>query len=374
MTGACRTASVGIVSLGAIAIFHPGCGLPVGGSELQCWLLARRLARESGIRVTLYVGSMGQSIATAESVEIRPLVPVGRDLRLTWSRAFRALAILARSGHDVFVTRSASGINGVVWMASRLSGARHVHMCAHDRECAGEVDSTLSPLARRLHGLAMRRADLLLCQTESQRKRLSERLGREAVVSPNLLPPLPTPPSEARSGVLWVGRDVEWKRPELFIEIARSVPEERCTMVCQPQPGRDMSRLIRASPPNLSVLPGLSFEETSRLFAAHRVFVCTSTEEGFPNVILQAAQVGTPVVTLGVDPDGLISQHEGGIVCGDVGHAVRAIHCLLTDAQTWQKYSRGASEMAQSVGRRADEAVTLILALARGDRDGKETR
>ena len=39
-----RPISVGIVSLAACAVAAPECGFPVGGSEVQLWLWARKLA------------------------------------------------------------------------------------------------------------------------------------------------------------------------------------------------------------------------------------------------------------------------------------------------------------------------------------------
>ena len=65
--------SVGIVSPAACAVAHPEMGLPIGGSELQLFLLAKTLARQGDFDVTLYVADMGQERAVDEGVRGRHL-------------------------------------------------------------------------------------------------------------------------------------------------------------------------------------------------------------------------------------------------------------------------------------------------------------
>jgi len=355
--------SIAVVSLGACALTEPGSDFPVGGAELQLDLLAKKLAEQPGFRVALYVADVGQDEREEEAVLIRPLVVMARDLRLTLFKSVAILRRLARERHDLYVTRSASGINGLVFLASRLSGGRHLHMCAHDDECSGKVDATLSRMARRFHRLAMRRADAIACQTEAQREALRQYYNRDAAVCPNLPPP--APPEEAgqpRDGVLWVGRDVEWKRPELFVELATRLPDHTFTMVCQPQPGRDVGRLGANAPDNLKIVPGLPFRETERLFATHQVFVNTSRVEGFPNTFLQAAAAGTPIVSLSVDPGGLIARRKAGFVCdGWSEKAVGGVRKLTESSTLFAEYSANARRLADALRESSREAIGSLV-------------
>jgi len=359
---------VGLVSLGACAITEPESGFPVGGSELQLWLLAARLARVEGARVTLYVCDLGQGERERDGVRVRPLVRVGRDLRLTAMNAWRILRRLAEARHRLYVTRSASGINGLVSLAARRAGGRHLHMCAHDDECAGLADATLSAAARWLHRTALRRADVLACQTEAQRRTLLRRFGRTAEIAPNLPPRRADAADTERSGALWVGRDVDWKQPEMFADLARRLPEHPFTMICQPQPGRDAARLARAEAPNLRFLPGLPYRQTERLFAAHRLFVNTSRAEGFPNTFLQAAAAGTPIVSLAVDPDGVIGRYGAGVVCGgDPNALVAAVGETLDREDLWRARSEGARRLYSAWEPAADAVVGLVRRAALAD-------
>jgi glycosyltransferase involved in cell wall biosynthesis len=54
------------------------------------------------------------------------------------------------------------------------------------------------------------------------------------------------------------------------------------------------------------------YEEVDGYFAVTDLFINTSTDEGFPNTFLQSLACGTPVLSLKVNPDGLLSKHDIG--------------------------------------------------------------
>jgi len=357
--------SVAVVSLGAVALIEPHSDFPVGGAELQCHLLAKRLAQEPDFLVTLYVADLGQPPKKENRLLIRPLTALTKTLRLTPGKALAVIRQLASERHLIYITRSASGLNGLVSLAARRAAGRYLHMCAHDNEASGQLDATLSFLARKLHNLAISRADSITCQTPAQRTALRSRYGREAAIIPNLIPPADPHSPEPRAGALWVGRDVEWKRPELFLQLAHRIRNHPFTMICQPQPDRHLARLRDAAPDNLKLIPGLPFDETNRLFAAHQVFVCTSAAEGYPNTFLQAAAAGTPILSLTVDPGQSIRRHNAGIVCdNDLDRLVAATEELLEKPDVWREYHAGAKAWAAAHANAENPVIPLIRSLA----------
>jgi len=346
--------SVGIVSPGAAAVTEPDCGFPVGGAEVQLYAIARHLAALQDVEAVLYVADLGQPERVEDGVRIVPLVRMDRSLALAWFRAPQIVWRLVRGRHHVYLTQSASGINGLALLAARLSGGCFLHMCADDLEAEGRPNATLSRAAEMLHHAALRRADAVTCQSPAQQASIRRAYGREAMVMPNLPPPARHPPLDpaARDGVLWVGRDVECKQPEQFLELARRLPGHRFTMVCQVQPGRDLDRL--RPPANLTLIPGLPFQETSRLFGRHRVLVSTSTTEGYPTIFLEAGAAGTPIVSLRVDPSGIIRRYGAGFVCdGSLQELVRRVGDLLDQPSLWQRCHEGALRLAEQEERTA---------------------
>jgi hypothetical protein len=139
--------TIGIISLTALAVTRPETGLPIGGTEVQLYLLAKALAGE-GFEVTLYVADMGQGVQMDGGVRLKPLLPLGEGLRLLPRRFPLALARLVRARHRLCITQGPSAVNGLAGVAARLSGGLHMHMCAHDDEASGLGDVTLSRPAK----------------------------------------------------------------------------------------------------------------------------------------------------------------------------------------------------------------------------------
>jgi glycosyltransferase involved in cell wall biosynthesis len=82
-------------------------------------------------------------------------------------------------------------------------------------------------------------------------------------------------------------------------------------------------------------------------FARARALLCTSDFEGFPNTFLDAGRFGVPVISLSVDPDGVIAREQGGFIAdGDIDRLIGAIKSFAEE-----------SEVARAAGRRLYEYV-----------------
>ena len=83
---------------------------------------------------------------------------------------------------------------------------------------------------------------------------------------------------------------------------------------------------------NVTLINHVPFAEVQRLFDRAKVFVNTSEQEGFPNTFIQAGLGRTPIVSLRVDPDGMIERTGCGYVCSDAEKEMaRAVGTLLRD-------------------------------------------
>jgi glycosyltransferase involved in cell wall biosynthesis len=360
--------SVGIVSLGACAVTEPGCGFPIGGAELESLQIAQALAAAGGFDVTLYVADVGQPTRREAGMTIRPIVRMSPELHFSARQLFRLFYHLLRGRHDLYVTRSASGVNGLVSAAALAVGRTHLHMCssASDKECAGRPDSSLSSVARRFQEFAMRHAYAVSCHSAQQAEVFQRTYGRTAMIFPTPLPPSSAPVTGPRAGALWVGRDAPGKQADVFIQLAARLPAHRFTLVCQPDPTQDITRLRKIAPANLTLHEGLPFSEAHALFGRHRVFVSTSVTEGiFPQTFLQAGQAGTPILSLIVDAGGTLEERNAGIVCGgDFDRLVEAVRALLEDDGRWRSYERGARAWWQDRVIEEKRMVGLMRAIA----------
>ena len=139
------------------------------------------------------------------------------------------------------------------------------------------------------------------------------------------------------------------KQPDLFLDLAERLPRQSCVMIVNAeadQEGLHQRILERAQAmPNLALHVNVPLSEMEQHFARARVFVNTSTYEGFPNTFVQAALNGVPVVSWRVDPDRLLSQEVIGLCAG--GSFDRLLE-LVEDCCA-------SEEKRKALGRRAQE-------------------
>jgi glycosyltransferase involved in cell wall biosynthesis len=173
---------------------------------------------------------------------------------------------------------------------------------------------------------AVRTADLIIAQTDDQAIAIRRSLGSRVRVEvcPSFGPEMSATKDGPRDTILWVGANKPVKRPAQFLEIARHGPESfRYVMV-----GKELDPDWAGAAP-VHLVGSMSPGELVRVYQKSHVLVYPSSVEGFPNTFLEAWSCGTPVVSVGLDPGGVISAHGLGWVCEDAAGAAR----ILCDTQ-----------------------------------------
>ncbi|HVO46547.1 MAG TPA: glycosyltransferase [Steroidobacteraceae bacterium] len=355
-----------------------------GGAEFQIDCLLEVLASQHRFEI-FYVTSR---VAPDQSPPAYRIVQVGDSSRpprfgyLTY--APQMYAALRELQPQVIYQRVACGYSGVAAHYALRNGARFLWHVAHDSDV--EPDASLegrNPIRRYLEKRSveygLRHADCIVAQTSDQARLLERHYQRtpDAII-PNFHP-WPSEPSD-KSGpltVAWIASVKKWKQPQAFVQLAqalRDVPDVRFVMAGPMQAGpgnREWATgLLReiAATPNLEYLGELSQSEVNRLLARAHVFVNTSEREGFPNTFIQAWMRDAAVVSLNVDPEGLLSRQGMGICCfGSRQNMVESVRALLSDRQRREDLAGRARVHARSKHslRNAQALVDLFAGPAR---------
>ncbi len=170
-------------------------------------------------------------------------------------------------------------------------------------------------------------SDGFVVQNERQREAAERRFRKPVRVIPNGVWPIEVASGPRGDAIVWIGAMWRVKRPELFLEVARRMPDREFVMVGG---GGELETRIRTEAKalsNVTMAGRLPRSETDRVLRNASVLVNTSSIEGFPNAFLEAWNNGVPVVTFS-DVDGIVRSEGVGKVCATVDEMVVAIRDL----------------------------------------------
>jgi glycosyltransferase involved in cell wall biosynthesis len=327
----------------------------IGGESVQHVLLARAW-RDLGHEVTMIVYDDGQGarrvvdgITTIAAYKRRAGLP---GLRFFHPRASRLFAALMAADADVYYQSPAGAATGITAWFCRATGRQFIFRVASDSDCEREHGRLPLWRDRRLYDYGLKRADLVAAQTTVQANMLREHHRIESSVI-NMLVETPRQRAVAKDiDVLWLGNLRSLKRPELVLELARELPHVKFALAGGPMPGASGSTYfedVKAAAmrlPNVLMPGAVRYTDTGEWFDRARIFLNTSSIEGFPNTFLQAWIRAVPVVSF-FDPDGLIRRLQLGAVPATLDDMREAIRGFL-DVDVYR----------ENTGRRARDFVS----------------
>jgi glycosyltransferase involved in cell wall biosynthesis len=140
--------------------------------------------------------------------------------------------------------------------------------------------------------------------------------------------------SEKQIDLLWVSRCQQLKRPHLYLDLVEALPDARCTMIC-PSEDKELWDSVAeraAKLPNLELIEKVPYHEIQEYYDRARVFVNTSTFEGFPNSFIQSGMGHAALLSLCIDPDGMIQVFGSGILAdGSMEKMIEGARTMLSD-------------------------------------------
>ena len=363
-------------------LFNPKNETSFGGWEVRIALIAKELARRKTFDVNLVVADHGQphiekrAEVVLYSWEGRPLWGIPTPVKSFSARLKRRLnlyrlktvrpslsgqvgnykitpemlSIYAEIDADIYIVPGNSEFSTEVAFYCHKFGKTYVFLAGSDIDYVPEYKT--HPEKRDLYGVpyymkayAIESAAAHIVQNEHQAELLKTGYGRSGTVIKNPIDlQRKFPRDTATKTILWVGKSNETvKRPSLILELARQLPQFRFVVFMLRGIEELHKKCIAEAQElsNVTLFEYVPFEQIESYFASAYLHVNTSAFEGFPNTFLQAAKYGVPTVSLKVDPGGMLSQYNCGVVCMDDFEAFkRTIQSLMADTQLHETYSK----------------------------------
>lgn len=341
------TLKVCFVQVHAYSMFNPQSKANIGGTELQLYLLSRELAKDERFDVSIIVGDWGQKdIEIYDGVKVYRSFPLQKEVAAYIRTPFLLWQTLKKVNADIYIPSAAGPEHGIVAFFCRRKKKKMIYRVAH----VADVNKKFMELIwwqRVPYEYALKKTDSIICQSKEQNDWLKEYYQRTGIVVKNISPAVGSGRNfmRDRKFILWIGHAVLFKQPDFFIRLAKEFPNEQFVMVLTPdmQDLWDVIKKESEKMDNFKLVGKIPYNETQHYFEAAKIFVNTSTQEGFPNTFLQSAANGVPIVSLNSNPDNFLESHQCGFCAeGDFQRMKAQMGRLLSDSNLWQKMSSNA--------------------------------
>jgi len=306
-----------------------------GGAEVQQVHLARELVAH-GYETCFVTYRHGQNdIENVGAIEMIKTYDRENASKMNALLKYRSIwSSLKKANADIYF--HSAGSTGVLPLFCCANRKKFVYRISSDAVALSKpIPKEYNFFDRTLEMLEIKRANVVVAQTNFQKSILRERFEVESVLIKNGLPipkancEKPNPPI-----VLWVGSISNVKNAHLFIELAKSIPNAKFEMVGGKTKNWQLYEKIKEAAKMLSNFKFYGFvpyHKVNEFFEKASILVNTSSVEGFPNTFLQAWAHYTPVISLNVDPDGIINKNRLGFCSKTFKQLVSDVNRLLKD-------------------------------------------
>lgn len=222
---------------------------------------------------------------------------------------------------ELILLRGARRQLGSVAFFAKIFRIKLVFLGASDADFKPEEELISNKISRIIYRKGLKNTDCFVLQNDTQKKLLQKNYGdKNYIIIPNIWPLNNDEKNELERDIdfLWVGNFRELKRPEWFIKLAEENPNHKFVMVGGDIDGdlykKCKERALKCK--NLSFLGSVDFDNVNQLFRRTKIYVCTSSIEGFPNTFLQSWSNKIPVITT-FDPSDIVKTNNLGICVDD---------------------------------------------------------
>jgi len=327
-----------------------------GGAELQLYTIADEISKNESFEVTwLFTDSKKYNVSSLSHPRMNILErkpPFGRNVPIL-SRYFNRKRFIRKKtllepyrsySPDVIIS-TMGYLAEDLKVEAGLTGAKTVFRVASDADVNGVRVAFSKRPEQILRDIAS--FDSVVVATDEQKTNLRKvRKGPIVKIAKFTKMSTDAPSTPNPKSILWVASCQEIKQPQLFLSLAKNFPSEHFVMIMPPI-DKKLGQAVSAEAagiPNLELIyEQVPREKVAEYFASAKLFVNTSSVEGFPNTFLEACSVGIPILSYAFNPDDMINVHGIGLCANDSWSGlVEQCTVLLSDKSLLEEKGRNA--------------------------------
>lgn len=319
-----------------------------GGAEVQLYLLSKQLAKIPNFDINIITGYSKKNISKIEIVKhikLFKVLPTKRKI-FNYFKGFISFFItLMKINPDVVIQRSSSITTGLCALYCVIFKKTFIFSIANEPNVNGDDEKGFFG---KFYKYGLENATFIIAQNQDQINKL-QLYKKKKILNIKIINSgykIANETNENRKNILWVGRAVEWKRPEIFIALAQKFPNEKFIMICTKYEDKNYWKSIKSKASeilNLKFIEFVPFHKINDYFKLSKIFINTSKYEGFPNTFIQALKNETPIISLNVNPDNFLIRKKIGFFCNDDFTKLEEnLSLLLNNNDLYGSYSKNA--------------------------------
>ncbi len=347
-----------------------GSNVPfAGGAEIQLLILAKKF-KEMGHKITFITDDFGQAdIDEIDGIKYFkvPFRYMGGNKLYIFSDWLKLYNKLKKIDADVYLLKGPRFSLFIAGLFAMCSRKRVVFISTTDTDSDPDIMRRIDPVYNRfLYCLGLKMVPIVVCQSKHQQTNFHRYFRKRAPVIKNIYSLDDIGNGVKQQTALWVGTNSQTKRPGLFLELAKKTPEINYIMAMVPSQNAESQNRLETEIKKVSNIDYLGFvpeKEMGRLYAETSVLVNVSELEGFPNVFLHSWVYKTPVVSLSINPDGIIGRHKMGLCSGTMGQMIMDIRSLFQNDKLRQEMGNNGHEYVKrehDADKIADQYIRLF--------------
>ena len=297
-----------------------------GGSELQMTMLAKEFVDRSYDVSLVTFGKSNNSSKIINGIKVyHPFYIRSKGYVYFYPQnLYKLFKILNKIDADIYIQRATTPLTGLVACFAKLKKKIFIYSVSSNACVSNNLYiKRVNDFKKLIYKFGVKNSDCVICQTKDQKDLLKQTIGKDGVVIKNIyIPPKfeSIKKNISKLKVLWVGRIINEKRPDLFLKLAKNFPDiDFCMIGCIGGVSTYDSKFYNDIQKNASKINNFDFKgfvpnnEINKYYAESSLVINTSYVEGFPNTFLEAWGNYTPVITLDFDPDEIICRYKLGL-------------------------------------------------------------
>jgi glycosyltransferase involved in cell wall biosynthesis len=344
----------------------------IGGSELKSVLIGKELARR-GFDTTFITYKEGIGKDKISGISIIETFPPQANYSMVKREMFIWKSIKKANADFYF---QASGLSGSIPFFCVLHRRKYVKWIASNSDLMlNRIYDKYSYVKKITAYLGIKLASTVIVQNKLQQEMVENKFNKKSVLikNPTIIPQDDGKNPKKQKMVLWVGTIRHVKQPDIFLKLAKEFPQYTFTMIGGEYIHKNLKEKEKeifekikkesAAIPNLEFLGFIPHHTIKKYYEEASIFVNTSRMEGFPNTFLEAWVNQTPVVSLNIDPDNVISTEKLGFHSKTFEQMILDVRTLLQNDALRDEMGKNAMryvEQHHDVKKIADEFEELI--------------